>query len=166
MDAHTPGFLFQKLAPDFDRALTLIRADYVLDFVAGARRANDGEPVFAGLVAALGEDVNYLAVLQFIFERDNPPVDSRASARVAHFRMNGVSEIDRGGAGRQNDYAAFGSEAVNLIRYQFQCQSGLKLLRLAHFALPFDKLPQPGDALIVLHSPPAFFVLPARRNAF
>ena len=38
---------------------------------------------------------------------------------------------------------------------------------IAHFALPLDQLPQPGDALIVLGgAAPAFFVFPVRRDAF
>src|SRR5580698_3790723 len=55
-DAIFARLFFDQLAPDFNRALALMNVEPVLDFVAGARRLDDREPVTAGLVSRLRDD--------------------------------------------------------------------------------------------------------------
>ena len=57
-------FALQQLAADFDGALALMLVEPVLDFVAGARALDEGEPVAAGRVAVLRDDFDDVAVAQ------------------------------------------------------------------------------------------------------
>ena len=65
------------------------------DLRASRRRFHDVQPVARRRSAFLGENFHAVAHLQLIGKRHNGTVDLRANTVVAHFRMNGESEIDR-----------------------------------------------------------------------
>ena len=94
------------------------------------------------------------------------PLTLAPDAGVADVGVDGVGEIDGRGAARQRDHAALGREAVDLLRIQIHFEGGHEFAGIAHIALPFDQLAEPGDALIVIGgAAAAFFVLPVRRDA-
>ena len=101
-----------------------------------------------------------------MLELHDAPVDLGAHAGVADVGVDGVREIDGRRAARQGDHAALGREAVDFLRIQIHFKGGHELAGIAHIALPFDQLAEPGDALIVIgRAAAAFFVLPVRRDA-
>ena len=86
---------------------------------------------------------------------------------MSHIGVDRVSEVDRSRAAGQHDDAAQRRKRVDLFGIQIHFEGGHELAGIAHFALPFDKLPQPCDALIVRRqTAPAFLVFPVRRDAF
>src|SRR6266853_5059760 len=62
LDPETARFLFEILLADFDGPLALILVDDVLDLVFRAGSLDYGEPVFAGLMAGLREDIDNVSV--------------------------------------------------------------------------------------------------------
>ena len=100
-------------------------------------------------------------------QRHHVAVHLRADALMADVGVDGVGEIDRRGAARQRlDLAARG-EAVDLFGIEVDLQVLDELLRIAHFLLPLDQLPQPAEVLLVaLRADAPFLVLPVRGDAF
>src|SRR5579872_5549222 len=166
LDTQTAGLTLEVFLPDFDGFGALSGIDDVPDLVARPRRFHHAQPIFAGQVAGLGEDLDHIAVTQGMLELHDAPVDLGAHASIADVGVNRVCEIDGRRAARQGDYAAFGREAVHFLRIQIHLEGGHELAGVAHIALPFDQLPEPGDALIVVgRAAAAFFVLPVRCDA-
>ncbi len=89
---------------------------------AGAGFAGDDEafPGGGGGAAAGGEDFDLIAILQGVAQGHQAAIDARPDASIADLGMDGVGEIDRGGAARQLDQLAFGGEAENLILVEFK----------------------------------------------
>ncbi len=119
-----------------------------------------------GCVAGLRQHIDDVAVAQHVAQGNDAAVYFRAGAGVPDLGVNGVGEIDRARTGRKHDHAALGSEAVNLLGIEIHFERGHELAGIAHVLLPFDELPQPRHALIVLHAALAFLVFPVRRDAF
>src|SRR5665213_447007 len=166
LDAQPAGFSFEIFLADFDGLGALGGVDDVPDLVARARRFHDPQPIFAGQVVGLGQNLDYVAVAKRVPELHDTAVDLGADASVPDVGVDGVGEIDGRRAARQCNHAAFGREAVNLFRVEIHLQGGHELTGIAHIALPFDQMAEPGDALIVIgRTPAAFFVLPVRGDA-
>src|ERR1035437_4579562 len=167
LDAQAAGFLFQVFLADFDGLHALAGVDQVLDLVARARSLDEGQPVFAGLMAGLGHDLDDVAVAQNGAQRHDAAVDLGAHAGAAHIGVNGVREIDGRGVARQHDHFAARREGVGLLGVQVHFEGGHEFSGILHVALPFHQMAQPGDALVVgggAFSP--FLVFPVGRDAF
>ena len=94
-DAILARFFLDQLAADFNGTLALVDIEPVLDLVARARRLDDGQPVAAGLVPGLGQDLDDVAAVQLVAQRHHAPVHLGAHAGVADFGVDGVGKVDR-----------------------------------------------------------------------
>src|SRR5439155_19958492 len=80
LHAQPAGFFLQVLFADLDGLGALTGVDQVLDLVPRTRSLDDGEPVFAGLVAGLRQDLDDVAIAQRVAQRYDPAVDFGAHA--------------------------------------------------------------------------------------
>ncbi len=138
----------------------------VLDLVAAARRLDDRQPVPAGLVSRLGEDLDDIAGMQLVAQRDHASIHLRAHAAVPDFGVNGVGEIDRRRFPRQHNDFPLRSKGINLFRIKIDLQCRKKFVGIGNVPLPLHHLTKPCQPLLVLRRHGAVFVLPVRRNAF
>ena len=158
----------QQLAADLDGARALVFVEPVLDLVARARALDKGEPVAAGLVILLGDDLDDVAGAQLGAQRHHAAVDLGADAGVAHFGVNGVGEVDGRAVGRNHHHLPLGREGVDLVGIEVHLQAGEELVGVGHLLLPLDELADPVQALLVAGRDRAFagLVLPVRGDAF
>ena len=85
---------------------------------------------------------------------------------MTNFGVNAVSKVNGGRITRQNHHPALRGEGVHLLGIQINFQRRNKLVRIRDFALPLDKLAQPGKSLLVFGiDRAAVFVLPVRGDA-
>ena len=117
-----PRFLLDQLAPDFNGPLALMNVEPVLDFVTGARRLDQAQPVAARLMSRLRENLDDVSRVEFVAERHHAPVHLGADARVPDFRVNRIREINRGRIARQHHHLALRREGVDLFRIQIDFQ--------------------------------------------
>ena len=89
---------------------------------AGARLAGDDEalPLRRRRAAARGHDLDLVAVLQLMAQRQQPAVDLRADAGVAHLAVHRIGEVHRCRAARQLDQLPLRREAEHLVLVEFQ----------------------------------------------
>src|SRR4029079_16043462 len=86
------------------------------DLVASPCRPGDREPVARRPTPRLrGEDLDEVAVLQVVVERNDPAVHLGADSPVADVRVDGVCEVDGARAGRQRLDLALRREDVHLV---------------------------------------------------
>ena len=139
----------------------------MLDLVARARGDREVQPVAARLVRGVADDLDDVAVLEARAQRHHAPVDARADALVADVGVNRVGEVDRGRPLGQHLHRAARREGVDLFGIEIDLQVREELLRIAHFLLPLEQLPQPLEVLLVAPgADAAFLVLPVRGDAF
>ena len=73
----------------------------MLDFGSGSRGLNKCQPFpLRGLRRRL-QNVNRIAAIELVSQGNNFPIDLCANTMIADFRMNGIGQIQRGGAKRQ-----------------------------------------------------------------
>ena len=120
-------------------------ADPVLDLIAGAGGLNQRQPVAARRVARTGENLNDIPVSKLGFQRHNPPVHFGPGAGVAHLCVNRIGKINGSRFPGKDDHLPFGREGIDLFGIEVDLQSGEKLARVAHVALPFHQMAQPGE---------------------
>ena len=123
---------------DIDGLYALAGVDDVLDLIAGARRLDESQPIFARLMAGLRHDFDYVAVAQRRAQRHDAAIDLGAGTRRADVGVDGVSEIDGRSVARQHDHFAARREGVHLVRVKIHLQGGHELRGVLHVALPFD----------------------------
>src|ERR1700733_15393337 len=82
-----------------------------------ARLAGDDEafPLRRRRAAARGHDLDLVAVLQFVTQRQQPAVHLGADTGVANLAVHGIGEIHRRRTPRQLDQLALGREAEHLV---------------------------------------------------
>ena len=161
------GFFLEQLAAQIDTACALFALNEVLDLAARPRGDDEVEPVSARLVAAVGHDLDDVAVAQAGAERHHLAVHARADALMADVSVNGVGEIDRRGAARKGFHLPFRREDVDLFGIQIDFQVLNELVRVANFLLHFEKLADPLEvALVALIADAPFLVFPVGRDAF
>ena len=117
-------------------------------------------------MAGLREDFDDVAGMKLVAQRNHASVDFRADASVSDFGVNRVSEVDGRSIARQHHDFSLGREGVNLFGIKIDFQGGEKFVGIADIALPFDDLPQPCEALLVLRRDRAVFVFPVGGDAF
>src|SRR5262245_23787173 len=94
----------------------LALGDPVFDLTARLRGGDEVEPVAARLVTRRRHDLDHVAVLNLVLQRDDLAVDFRADALVADLGMNRIGEVDRRGVARQLDDLALRREGQYLPR--------------------------------------------------
>src|SRR5579859_2028589 len=114
--AKRPRFFFQQAPAHIGGFFALMEIDPVADFASRVRGLGEAEPIAAGRVPFLRENFDYVAVGDFVAQRDHLPVHFCADALVADFRVHRVRKINGSGASSQFNHAAFGSEGVDFGR--------------------------------------------------
>src|SRR5271168_163230 len=164
--AEVPGFFFQQFAAEVGGLVAFVQVDPVADFAAGARAAHEAEPVAAGRVVLLRDDLDHVAIRKRVTQRHHLAVHARADALVADFGMHGVGEVHGSGAARERDHFPLGREGVDLFGIQVHAQGGEELGGLLHLLHPLDELAHPDDALIVAAGDAlAVLIFPVRGHA-
>ena len=113
------------------------------------------------------DDLNHVAVLNRRSQGNHPAIHARPGARVAYFRVNHVSEIDRRRAARQLNDPAHGSKRVNILGVEIELERVNEFTRVLHFLRPFDQRAQHLQRfVIVAFAALPFLVLPMRGHTF
>ena len=165
-DAVLARFFLDHLAANLNGPLALMHIEPMLDLVARARGLHQPEPVAAGFVARLGDDLDNVARMQLVTQRHHAAVDLGSNAGVPDFSVNGVGKVDRCSIARKHNNFAFRREGVNLFGIKIDFQRRKKFIGIADIALPLNHLPQPGKPLLVLRRDRAVFIFPVRCDAF
>src|SRR5205085_11503353 len=141
--------------------------EVVANLGAGAGRADEIEPVLARLLVGARQHLDDVAVPQLVAERLDLAVDPRAGDVIAQLGVDLVGEVDRRRAAREDTDVALGREDVDLVLEEIDLHALEELRRVLELLLPFEELPEPGEALRVLIGDPAaaLLVLPVRRDA-
>ncbi len=117
-------------------------------------------------MARRGEDLDDIAVLETVAQRDDLAVDTRTDALVPDLGVDGVGEINGRCVAWEGLDRAFGREAVDLLRVEVDLERVQELVGVLDLLLPLEQLPQPGKGLVVLVRTGApFLVLPVRGDA-
>ena len=123
-------------------------------------RPDDVQPVARRAVLALRrDDLDDVAVLEPVVERDEPVVDLRPDAAVADVGVDPVGEVERGRAGRQVLDVAARREHEDLVLEDVELDPLDELGRVRDLALPVHELAEPGELRVVLAVGPAAFLV-------
>src|SRR5262249_59627795 len=156
----------KNLASDIDRLRTLARGDPVFDLVARLRGDDEVEPVAARFVSGRRHDLNHIAVLNLVLQRNDLSVDLCAGALIADLRVNRIGEINGRGVARQLDDFPLRREGQDLFREEIELERIQKLARVRNVLLPFRQAPQPLHRVVFAGIfAPALFVFPMRGDA-
>ena len=136
-----------------DVLVAVLALEPLADLFAGVGGPDDVQPVARRTVLALGrDDLDDVAVLESIVERDEAVVDLRADRAVADVGVDAIREVERRGAGRQVLDVALRREHEDLVLEDVELDAldELGRVRLRHVALPVHELAQPGELGVVL----------------
>ncbi len=118
------------------------------DAVAGLGSGNVFEPVFAGFLVFIRDDLDLVAVFKAVMDRNGQVVDFGGTAGTPHVGVDTEREIKNGGAFRHDAHFAFGREHVYLIGEQVALHIGQQFdgaarvvvfQRFAHLTQPVIK---------------------------
>ena len=126
------------------------------------------QPVYGRLALFGGDNFHALAVLQRGGERHDLAVHLGAAAAVAQAAVQGVGEVDGGGAHGQGEHFAVRGEHINGVVEELglECGGEVGFAALGHVFAPIQKLAQPGNFLLVCGIAfAAFFITPVRGHA-
>ena len=141
--------LLQQLAAGVLGVVARLGLEPGLDLVARAGRLDQREPVARRAALALGgEDLDDVAGLQLVVQRDDLAVDARADAAVADVGVDLVGEVQRRGAGGERLDLALGREDEDLVLDQLAAQLVGELRRVLGVALPVQQRLQPLELLV------------------
>src|SRR5204863_6129729 len=116
----------------------------LLDLVARARRLDQRQPVARRAALALaGEDLDDVAALELVVERDDLAVDARADAAMADLRVDLVGEVERRGPGRERLDLALRREDEDLLVEQVDLEVLHELFGVGELLLPVEHRAQP-----------------------
>src|ERR1041385_6588282 len=164
--AKNARFFFKQPAADISGFFPLVEIDPVANFAFGVRGFYKTEPVTTGAVTFLGKNFDHVTAGNFLPQSHHLPVYFSSDTLVAYFGMNRISKINGSSASGQFKNTPLGSEGINLVRSQIHFQSGEEFARLLQFLRPFDQLPHPDDALIVVAGRLIVLVFPMSGHAF
>jgi hypothetical protein len=159
----------EPILSGLDRLLSALMGEPLPDLGAGARGADEPEPVLgrSGGLGLGGENLDGVTVGQLALQRDQTAVDSGTDASVPDLGMHGVGEVHRGTALRKADHVTLRSEDENLLRTEFEAQGLQELAGLLVLPLPVQQLAEPQHLVVALGRRAALglLVLPVRGNA-
>ena len=143
--------LVERFAPLLLRLAARLPLVPLPDLVPRTRGRRERQPVARRAAARLrSEDLDEVAVLQPVVERDDPPVDLRADRPVADVRVDRVREVDRARPGRQRLHLALRGEDVHLVVEEVRAERPHELGGVLLVALPVHQRPHPLEPLVVL----------------
>src|SRR6516162_6201958 len=102
----------------------------VLDLLPGAGRFDERQPIAAGVVSRLSQDLDNVARSQFVTQGHDAPVYFGPDTGIAYLRMDVVGEVDGGRFPRKNDDLAFWREGINLFGEEIDLEVRDKFLRV------------------------------------
>ncbi len=153
-----PEVLLQHVVAVLQRLAALQNPEVVADLASGAAGGGKIQPVAAGRAALVGDDLDHVAVLEFVAQRDDRAVDPRPDGGVADAAVDVVGEIHRGRALRQTDGVAPGREhehppAQDVVFHRVHEVRGVGeiLLKLAHLREPVLALLLGQRAALLVH---------------
>ncbi len=157
----------ERLAAVDDVVVALLALEPGPDLLPGVAGPDDVEPVARRPVLALGrDDLDDVAVLQPVVERDQPVVDLRPDAAVTDVGVDPVGEVERRRAGRQVLDVALRGEHEDLVLEDVELDPLDELGRVGDLALPVHQLAEPGQLGVVLAiGPAALLVAPVGGDA-
>ena len=149
-DPSTPGLaerLREFRASRVQMLLALLLVDEPAD--ARARLAGDDEPfpLRRRRAAACRHDLDLVAVLQLMAQRQQPAVDLRADAGIAHLRVHRIGEVHRRRAARQLDQLALRREAEDLVLVEFQLGILEEFVRRGRILQNLQQVLHPAETL-------------------
>ena len=150
-----------------DVLLPLLLLEPLADLVSGLVGLTDVQPVAAGTLGRLGgDDLHDVAVVQGGVVLHHAAVDLGTHHAVAHGGVDGVGEVDGGGARGQVDDIAVGGEDEDLVAKHIHLQGADKFLGVG-VLLAFQQLADPlevalGTQILVGH---ALLILPVGGHA-
>ena len=129
--------------------LARLAREPLADLVARARALRQRHPVARRAAALLRrEDLDEVAVLQLVVQRDDAAVDLRADGAMADVGVHGVGEVDRRRAGRQRLDLALRREDVHLVLEEVGAERLHELARVGLVGRPLvHQLLDPRDPL-------------------
>ena len=141
----------ERFATVDDVLVAVLALEPLADLLASMAGADDVHPVARWAVLGLrGDDLDDVAVLEPVVERDQAVVDLRADRPVADIGVDAVGEVERGRAGGQVLDVALGREHEDLVLEDVELDPLDELGRIADVALPLHELAQPGQLGVVL----------------
>ena len=143
----------ERLPAVDDVLVAVLALEPLADLLARMGGPDDVQPVARRAVLALGrDDLDDVAVLEPVVERDEPVVDLRADRAVADVGVDAVGEVERRRAGRQVLDVALRREHEDLVLEDVELDAldELGRVRLGDVALPVHELAQPGELRVVL----------------
>ncbi|RMR10054.1 hypothetical protein ALP92_103717 [Pseudomonas syringae pv. primulae] len=126
------------------------------------------QPVAARRAVLAGDDLDLLAGLQAVVERDDTAVDLRTTAVMADLGVHPIGEVQRRRVLGQVDSVAVGGEDIDTIRLDVDPQLLGQTTDVTQLFMPFKHLTQPGNLLFVMIGAGfdvGAFVAPVRANA-
>src|SRR6185369_14920955 len=140
----------EQLGADLDAAPALLRLDPAPDALLRAARLDELQPVLARRLPRGGDDLDRVTALQLVLQRDELAVHARAGAVLADLRVDAVREVDDRRALREVEEVALRREREHLLGEEVLLHRAHELLRVLEMLLPFEDLPEPGEALDLL----------------
>ena len=158
---HAVQLLVEQVVPLGHVLLAALALEPLADPFLGGGALDEVQPVAAWSVRALGgQNLDDLAVLQLVVERDHAAVDLRPDAVVADLGVDAVGEVDRSRVGGQVDHVAAGREDVDLVLEEVDLDRVEKRLGIPHLVLPLEQAAQPGQLLVEARVLASFLVGP------
>ena len=134
-----------------DVLVAVLALEPLADLLAGVAGPDHVHPVARRAVLALRrDDLDDVAVLEPVVERDEPVVDLRPDRPMADVGVDPVREVERRRAGRQVLDVALRGEDEDLVLEDVELDALDELGRVADVALPVHQLAQPGELGVVL----------------
>ena len=160
------GRLLHHAAPQADIFLLHLLLVEGFDLGARGRGLDEFEPVPGRALAIRGsDDLHHVARFQPGVERDDLAVDLGPRTAVAHFRVNGIGEVDGRRAGRERNDLALRREHEQFRAVQLALDGVHEFLGILEAALQLHDLADPRDALIERRLLAAvFLILPVCRD--
>src|SRR6185503_7568785 len=157
----------ERVAAVDDVLVAVLALEPLADLFPGVGGPDDVHPVARRAVLALRrDDLDDVAVLQAVVERDEPVVDLRPDRPVTDIGVDPVGEVERGRAGRQVLDVALWGEHEDLVLEDVELDALDELRRVADVALPVHQLAEPGQLRVVLAvALRAFLVAPVGGDA-
>ena len=137
-------------AADIDMFFALLLMHEAAD--ARARLAGDDEPLplRRRRAAAGGHDLDLVAVLQLVAQRQQPAVHLGADTGIADLAVHGIGEIDRRRAARQLHQQPLRREAEHLVVVQFELGVLQEFVRRRGILQDFQQVLHPAEPLHLL----------------
>src|SRR5258706_16023476 len=136
-----PELAVERFAAVDDVLVTLLALEPLPDLLASVLGPNDVQPIAGGAVTDLRRhDLDDVAVLQPVVERDEPVVDLRADRSMADVGREPIGEVERCRVRREVLDVSLRGEDEDLVLEDVELDALDELRRVADVALPVHEL--------------------------